>query len=644
MVDIRPNALPDAILPLRSGDAIIVDQGADGVRQTDPVSMTDSVAPVATEAEAVAGSDNVKRMTPLRTKQSISSEIGASIASSAQGSKADSAVQSVNGKSGNSVNLVKSDVGLGNVDNTSDANKPISIATQSALNLKANDSVVVKSVNGMTPTGGNVTVVANEVRLQDTRSSAILMNFSPSDEFIQTSGYSTAGDGGGATYKKVLTEPSHIGKFQSADGAWWEIVIPSFGISVKCFGALGNGSFDDTAAIQGAINALPARGGTLFVPSGRYIIRSTINIGDGDGLANQSTKNAIKIIGGGAGAAVSGTLVSTIFSWYGAETNSPFINYRGKISNCDLKGIFLECRGLVAGILITSGSGFSFDEVKIVNPKDRGFAIIGGGLPTGNYNISNDFKRISCALFLPNSIGLYMDGVYSANNDTWLSKFELCRFEAVAGATSAVCAWFKFVDSISFYRCHFVDYEPTATGAIFDALANHDFPSGMDFISCSIKNTVVYEDGTHKIRPNYFLNHGTADNEVIPNHPSLIGTTDIGLNFGPMGYNVGTGGSVTQATSKATSVALNRVNGRIIMNNALLAAGGLANFIFNNSFLRTSDVLIVNITGGASYGSYTLTVSDVQTGLAVLSLRNISAASLSEPVEIGFAIIRAYNS
>lgn len=34
--------------------------------------------------------------------------------------------------------LVKGDVGLGNVDNTTDANKPVSTATQTALNLKAN--------------------------------------------------------------------------------------------------------------------------------------------------------------------------------------------------------------------------------------------------------------------------------------------------------------------------------------------------------------------------------------------------------------------------------------------------------------------------------------------------------------------------
>jgi hypothetical protein len=34
--------------------------------------------------------------------------------------------------------LVKADVGLGNVDNTSDANKPVSTAQQTALDLKAN--------------------------------------------------------------------------------------------------------------------------------------------------------------------------------------------------------------------------------------------------------------------------------------------------------------------------------------------------------------------------------------------------------------------------------------------------------------------------------------------------------------------------
>lgn len=45
------------------------------------------------------------------------------------------AVSSVAGKTG-SVTLSKSDVGLGSVDNTSDSNKPISSATQAALDAK----------------------------------------------------------------------------------------------------------------------------------------------------------------------------------------------------------------------------------------------------------------------------------------------------------------------------------------------------------------------------------------------------------------------------------------------------------------------------------------------------------------------------
>jgi hypothetical protein len=50
-------------------------------------------------------------------------------------------VQAVNGYTGN-VNLTKTDLGLGDVNNTSDINKPVSTATQAALDTKANLSDV----------------------------------------------------------------------------------------------------------------------------------------------------------------------------------------------------------------------------------------------------------------------------------------------------------------------------------------------------------------------------------------------------------------------------------------------------------------------------------------------------------------------
>ena len=64
------------------------------------------------------------------------------------------AVTSVAGKTG-AVTLAKADVGLGNVDNTSDANKPISTATQTALNAKVDTSRTL-STSGLATGGGDL--------------------------------------------------------------------------------------------------------------------------------------------------------------------------------------------------------------------------------------------------------------------------------------------------------------------------------------------------------------------------------------------------------------------------------------------------------------------------------------------------------
>jgi len=76
--------------------------------------------------------------------------------------------------------LDKSAVGLANVDNTSDANKPVSSATQTALNAKANDAAVVhntgnesiagtKNFTGTLQSGGTAVVVTSDSRLSDER-------------------------------------------------------------------------------------------------------------------------------------------------------------------------------------------------------------------------------------------------------------------------------------------------------------------------------------------------------------------------------------------------------------------------------------------------------------------------------------------
>lgn len=49
-------------------------------------------------------------------------------------------------------------------------------------------------------------------------------------------------------------------------------------LDVRNFGAIGDGVHNDTAAIQAAINALPADGGTVYVPGGTYLIDAVRNL------------------------------------------------------------------------------------------------------------------------------------------------------------------------------------------------------------------------------------------------------------------------------------------------------------------------------------------------------------------------------
>ena len=121
---------------------------------------------------------------------------------------------------------------------------------------------------------------------------------------------------------------------------------------------------------------------------------------------------------------------------------------------------------------------------------------------------------------------------------------------------------------------------------------------------------------------------------------NIIGADRI-LTDGELGYTAAAQGTVTQATSKATAVTLNRSAGQITMNNAALANGTAVSFTFNNSLLSANDIIILNISGGAvaDATAYTVYVSSMTAGSAVITLRNLSGTSQSEAVVLNFALI-----
>jgi hypothetical protein len=87
---------------------------------------------------------------------------------------------------------------------------------------------------------GNVPIYATAVGMPDL---AVPTGISG----VRVNGHSSVGDGGGAFYKKVAVEPTHAGKFQSADGAWWEIAETT--VRPQMFGAVADGTGDQSAAL-----------------------------------------------------------------------------------------------------------------------------------------------------------------------------------------------------------------------------------------------------------------------------------------------------------------------------------------------------------------------------------------------------------
>jgi len=102
----------------------------------------------------------------------------------------------------------------------------------------------------------------------DTRAAAIAASVPSGVTRLLLLGWSARGDGGGALWVKVAAQPSHGMKFQTADGAWWELArgqaydIRMFGVALSAHGAT---PADSTAAMANMIGYDP---GDVFVPPG----------------------------------------------------------------------------------------------------------------------------------------------------------------------------------------------------------------------------------------------------------------------------------------------------------------------------------------------------------------------------------------
>lgn len=110
---------------------------------------------------------------------------------------------------------------------------------------------------------------------------------------------------------------------------------------------------------------------------------------------------------------------------------------------------------------------------------------------------------------------------------------------------------------------------------------------------------------------------------------------------GGLGYGTGSGGTVTQATSKSTGVTLNKANGKITMHNASLASGATVAFVLTNSTIGANDYVYVSLAGGiGAADQYQVWCNNDVAGSVGIALKNNTAGALADAVAIKFVVIK----
>ena len=239
----------------------------------------------------------------------------------------------------------KADVGLANVDNTSDANKPVSIATQNTINALTVDSLARAKKQGYQPAGSDAYYKLATFPIDDSANYAsmiiqgrlggwtnsnmatwniLLANRSNANDGVTVkAAISAVGDMDTAigccdlvvyaqanksailyvrvpsdqyfaydlSYNSMQATPGYTGIAETPTGTdvWHLWSAPRFDqqvtprsafnnlniYNVRDYGAVGNGTTDDRAAIQSCIDA-SVPGSTILFPPGTYRVNNTI--------------------------------------------------------------------------------------------------------------------------------------------------------------------------------------------------------------------------------------------------------------------------------------------------------------------------------------------------------------------------------
>ena len=251
-------------------------------------------------------------------------------------------------------NVTKEQVGLGNVDNTSDLSKPISTATQNVLNSKLNTTDVksevvyedLKPVNSQAVEKYAVKKINTIADLRNTQGEY-------EGQIVSLLGYYEAGDKKPLSYKWVSTQSVDDGGavINTINGSW--IAIFDKNIKVSSFGCINSKNQNSNAQFQNTINYAVLNKKDIDIDIDIYI-SETININrvvDGE-----DSSDYMYISGGSITVAKDLELFSSSLTYFPNEPASQLIYFKNINLIGDGSNFFMKGNKLLR--IIISGCSF----------------------------------------------------------------------------------------------------------------------------------------------------------------------------------------------------------------------------------------------------------------------------------------------
>ena len=192
--------------------------------------------------------------------------------------------------------------------------------------------------------------------IMSTRGEIVAATVPAAIQAIRTSGYAGVGDGGSALYKRVGSAPSHPGKVQSTDGAWWEIIAERGVIDPKQLGAVANGTTDDSTAMVAAEATAYALGVALFFSTAVYTYNGVFTV-----------RVSIYSVGG---------TIKQQSTTINPSTYHDCTLYIHNVANLIVQGLTVDSISMARGIIADGATNFVLRDCTSIHGMGSGIAVV----------------------------------------------------------------------------------------------------------------------------------------------------------------------------------------------------------------------------------------------------------------------------